>query len=209
MDWESMIAYGVVVTGICTGLRPKELRLAKVCDLDLKRGTIHTDHVKGEDSYGSARDSAIQLDGIPFLKRYVKARNEKLVEKKITTVEALFPAISKIRSGGDGYYSANSMTKMRVKVSQDTGVPFQLRACRRTFGQEYIDMGVSMDAVSRMMGHSTTKTTEKYYCRKTNDSAILEAQRISQKTMKPQEEASRQEPNYTPSEKYSWLAGYN
>jgi hypothetical protein len=29
-----------------------------------------------------------------------------------------------------------------------------------------------------MMGHSTTKTTEKYYCRKTTESAISDAQKV-------------------------------
>jgi hypothetical protein len=46
-------------------------------------------------------------------------------------------------------------------------------------------MGIPLDAVSHMMGHSSTKTTEKYYCRKTNDSAIIEAQQIYAKMSKP------------------------
>lgn len=207
-DWSLMVAYGLTVTAICTGLRPKELRLANVCDLDLKRGTLHTDHVKGEGSYGTARDTAIQPDGIPFLKRYVKARNEKLAIEYLTNVEALFPAIQDIQKSGDGYFASNSLTKLRARVTEDSGIIFDLRACRRTFGQENVNMGVPLDAVSRMMGHSSTKTTEKYYCRKTNDSAILEAQKIYANASKPQEIARCQEPNYTPSEKKSWLPGY-
>ena len=207
-DWNLMVAYGLTVTAICTGLRPKELRMANISDLDLKRGTLHTDHVKGEGSYGTARDTAIQPDGIPFLKRYIKARNEKLVNQYITNVEALFPALQDIQKGGDGYFASNSLTKLRSRVTEDSGITFDLRACRRTFGQENVNMGVPLDAVSRMMGHSNTKTTEKYYCRKTNDTAILEAQQIYAKLTKPQEVAGRQEPIRTPSEKFSCLTGY-
>lgn len=182
--------------------------MANISDLDLKRGVIHTDHVKGEDSYGSARDTAVQLDGISFLKRYVKARNNKLATEYLTNVEALFPAIQNVQKGGDGYFSSNGLTKLRVKVTEDSGVTFDLRACRRTFGQENVNMGVPLDAVSRMMGHSSTKTTEKYYCRKTNESAILEAQKIYANLSKPQEDAGRQVSNYTPPEKKIFLTGY-
>jgi integrase/recombinase XerD len=65
-DWYLMVAYGVAVTAICTGLRPKELRLANISDLNLDKGTLHTEHVKGEASYGNARDIAIHPDGVHF-----------------------------------------------------------------------------------------------------------------------------------------------
>lgn len=74
--------------------------------------------------------------------------------------------------------------------------------------QKNIDWGVPLDAVSRMSGHSSTKTTEKYYFRITNVSAILEAQRIYANASRPQELARRPEPKRTPSEKNSWLSGY-
>ena len=207
-DWSMMIAYGLTVTAICTGLRSKELRSARVRDLDLERGTLHTEHVKGEGSYGTARDTAVHPDGIPFLRRYLKARKERLANEYLTDVEALFPAIQSMQKGGNGFYSPNGLTKLRERVTKDSGVIFDLRACRRTFGQENIDLGVPLDAVSRMLGHSSTKTTEKYYCRITNVSAILEAQKIYANASRPQETARRPEPKHTPSEKNSWLPGY-
>ena len=36
-DWMLMEAYALTVTAICTGLRPKELRLANISELDLKK----------------------------------------------------------------------------------------------------------------------------------------------------------------------------
>ncbi|MDD1767144.1 MAG: hypothetical protein LUQ27_01065, partial [Methanomassiliicoccales archaeon] len=50
--------------------------------------------------------------------------------------------------------------------------------CRRTYGQKAIDEGLNLDAVSILMGHKTTKTTETYYCRKRPETAIREAQTI-------------------------------
>ena len=48
-------------------------------------------------------------------------------------------------------------------------VKFSLRDCRRAFGQRYIDHDAAMADVSHLMGHKTTRTTETYYCRKTDD----------------------------------------
>ncbi|MGD0818055.1 MAG: site-specific integrase [Methanomassiliicoccales archaeon] len=193
-DWQLMLGYGITVIGICTGLRPKELRLATIGDLNLAKGTIHTEHVKGEDSYGLARDTGIHPDGIPFLIRYVRVR-AAIIAKKAPTCEALFPAIQAIKKGGDGYFSPNHLSKLRAKVIAQTGVKYDNRACRRTFGQMNVDMGVPIDAVSRMMGHSSTKTTEKYYCRKTTESAISDAQKVWGNAPKPQEVARSEKVN--------------
>jgi integrase/recombinase XerD len=150
--------YGIAVVCICTGLRAKELRLANIRDLNLVNRTLHAEHVKGEGKYGEPRDTGIHLDGMPFLKRYVKTR-AAMIAKEAPTCEALFPAIQDVKKGGDGYYSQNSLTRPRAKVIAQTGVHFDSRACRRTFGQKNVDMGVPIESVSRMMGHSSTKTT--------------------------------------------------
>ncbi len=206
-DWQLMLGYGITVIGICTGLRPKELRLANIGDINLVKGTIHTEHVKGEDNYGLARDTGIHPDGIPFLIRYVHTR-AAIVSKNAPTCEALFPAIQDIKKGGDGYYSPNHLTKLRAKVIAQTGVKYDNRACRRTFGQMNVDLGVPIDSVSRMMGHSSTKTTEKYYCRKTTESAISDAQKVWANAPKPQEIARCEKVNTALIEKKFDFTGY-
>jgi integrase len=47
-------------------------------------------------------------------------------------------------------------------------VKFEIRTLRRTYGQLSLDRGMTIDAVSKSMGHSSTKTTETYYCRKSD-----------------------------------------
>ena len=124
------------------------------------------------------------------------------------TCEALFPAIHDIKNGGDGYYSKNSLTRLRAIVIAQTGVHFDSRACRRTFGQMNAYMGVPIESVSRMMGHSSTKTTEKYYCRKISGSAISDAQKIWGSAPKPQEVAGAASANTPLIESKKYMSGY-
>jgi integrase len=53
-------------------------------------------------------------------------------------------------------------------VEKRSGVKFEIRTLRRTYGQLLLDRGATIDAVSKSMGHSSTKTTETYYCRKSD-----------------------------------------
>lgn len=61
---------------------------------------------------------------------------------------------------------------MKDYVEKDIGVPFDLRECRRMFGQRYLDRDVDIETVSVLMGHSSTRTTELFYGRRKNIKAI-------------------------------------
>jgi integrase/recombinase XerD len=171
-DWRRLEAYALVIMALCTGLRPKELRLASIKDLDLGRWIIRTVHVKGEASYGQPRRIPVRPEGRATIERYVRVRNA-IVAGTAPLNDALFPAIG---DKEDGYFAANSLSMLKKLVEDDIGAKFELRACRRTFGQGCIDGGASIEAVSKALGHATTKTTETYYCRKTEDAAIRELQ---------------------------------
>lgn len=58
---------------------------------------------------------------------------------------------------------------------EDLGTRFDLRQCRRTFGQRYLDNGLDIESTSLLMGHASTKTTEGFYSRKRLDMAIENA----------------------------------
>ena len=64
-----------------------------------------------------------------------------------------------------------------------SGVRFSAHGLRRTYGQMLLNRGVNIETVSMMLGHSSTLTTEKHYCRKTADSARLEVIRAMQSPM--------------------------
>lgn len=109
--------------------------------------------------------------------------------------------------GRDGLYSQQGFSKLRLIVQKETGIIFDGRATRRTYGQSGIDQGVPLDAISRMLGHSSTKTTEKYYCRKSNDAAIAEARRIWE--TQPATPEPQQKKGVSPLiEKQKYLPGY-
>jgi len=100
--------------------------------------------------------------GRPFLRRYL-AKRADMVSRYAPMNEALFPALG---DKGDGYFSGNKMLSMKNIVERETGVKFDFRACRRTFGQTCIHMGTNVESVSLLLGHSSTRTTESHYCRR-------------------------------------------
>lgn len=56
---------------------------------------------------------------------------------------------------------------------------------RQTYGQNLLNRGVPIETVSLMLGHDSTFTTEKHYCRKDVDSARLEVLRAFEKPTMP------------------------
>lgn len=64
-----------------------------------------------------------------------------------------------------------------VSLTLAIGSKFDLRKCRRTFGQRAINEGQSMHDVSLVMGHSTMATTQKDYCDKDEHDAARDMQR--------------------------------
>lgn len=206
-DWRRMEAYAMSVLAICAGLRPKELRFARLKDLDLNHGIMHAEEVKGKGRYGEPRDSAINPDGLPFLRRYLQARAKALMNNYLTS-DLLFPSLQNLQKRRSGEFSTNGTTDLRAIVKEETGVDYDLRACRRTFGQNCLDEKIPLDSTSRMMGHATTKTTETYYARKNNDQAIAEAQRMW--STKTSNMPSQTQPDSNPPliGKKEWLPGY-
>lgn len=173
-DWKRLKAYAIVLLALSTGLRLKELRLSNVNDIDTVQWIFHAERVKGEDTYGQARDIPIRPEARNLLVRYLKLRN-RLVAESYSMNPALFPAL---KDKGDGYYAPNTIQTMKTLVEKELNIKFNLRMCRRTYGQLALDEGITCESVSLYMGHNTTKTTETYYCRKKPELAIREAQQI-------------------------------
>ena len=79
-EWRRMQAYALVTLALCSGLRNKEIRLCKVTDLNLRKMEIRAEHVKGEGTYGHARDVAIRPEAIGLLENYLRMRNKRVKE---------------------------------------------------------------------------------------------------------------------------------
>ena len=167
LDFNMIRAYTLVLMCINTGARNKEIRLAEVKDLDTVTWTFDIVHVKGEDSYGLPRQVPVHPDVRPILDNYLLLRKKWMVDNNSDS-PALFPS----SYSDDGFLSGNSLRRIKRMVEDDIGVRFDLRQCRRTFGQRILDKDIDIETVSVLMGHASTKTTEGFYSRRRLDRAM-------------------------------------
>ncbi len=72
------------------------------------------------------------------------------------------------------FLSVDGLSHDRNVVCEQTGIDFDYRKCRRTYAQYLIDEGLPMDKLSVILGHVSTKTTEKAYARPRDDRVINE-----------------------------------
>jgi integrase/recombinase XerD len=166
-DFHLVRAYALVLMAITTGTRNKEIRLANVEDVNTTLWTFDIIHVKGEATYGMPRTVPLHPDVREILTLYLILRKKWLVDNGVNS-HALFPS----KESEDGYLSGNAIRKIKETVEKDLNVKFDLRMCRRTFGQRYLDSDVDIESVSVLMGHASTKTTEGFYSRKRLNKAM-------------------------------------
>lgn len=95
---------------------------------------------------------------IPSIFMHLEGGDRELYGK---TSKTMFPPIF----SENEYYQQQSFGRLKKCVEEALGVGFEIRAGRRSFGQRRIDQGNDISDVSYAMGHSTTKTTERYYGR--------------------------------------------
>ena len=85
-----------------------------------------------------------------------------------------------VRTEEDPYLSSNSIRRIKCIVEEGLDIKFDLRMCRRTFGQRYLDKGLDIESTSVLIGHASTKTTEGYYSRRKLSQAIKRARNLSE-----------------------------
>lgn len=173
-NWKLVRAYTLVLLALSIGTRSEEVRLMEVGDIKARHDgwIISVIHVKGERTYGQPRDIPVQASLKRMLEAYLPLREQFLKDHNLMT-KALFPS----SYSDDGFLAANTLRKIKSFVEKDVGVNFDFRTCRRTFGQKYVDADLDIESVSVLMGHCSTQTTERYYCRKSNKEAIMKARK--------------------------------
>ena len=176
--WTGEIARFIIAAHLYTGLRPGELRKAEFTDLDIAHWTLKVRHPKGESRYGDHRIVPIPEPMRSATVRYLKERERMLAKKELLGAKPLICPLN----NPNAFYSSNHLRRVKRKAEGLSGVSFELRTLRRTYGQQLLDRGVSLESVSLALGHSSTLTTERYYCRKDADSARLEILRAFEKS---------------------------
>ncbi len=162
-DWEGSIGLGIVALGLATGCRPKEIRMAHLEDLDLMKGRFFVRYPKGEGSWASPQwISIVREDLIPFLERYLQAREEHLSRKGVKEHHALFPAVG--YGNKTGFYTTSNLNRIKRNLEKRTGVDFCIKDLRPTMASLTVDMDpMLLNDVSSQLRHESTKTTTRYY----------------------------------------------
>jgi integrase/recombinase XerD len=162
-DWEDSLGLGIVALGLATGCRPKEIRMAHLEDLDLKRGIFYLRHPKGEGSWASPQwISNVREDLAPFLRQYLLARETHLTSKGVKEHHALFPAVG--YGNRTGIYTASNLNRIKRNLEERTGVEFRIKNLRPNMAIQTVDMDPTLlNDVSSQLRHESPKTTSRYY----------------------------------------------
>lgn len=159
-----------------TGLRVKELRLARLADLDTARWTLTIEHPKGEGAWASAGERIAIFPSVrPHVLDYLDARARRLRDLGLEpeAVEALIP-----NDRGDCYSEAG-WRQRRLKTFADAGIErANFRVLRPSFAQRLKDRNAPIEAVSKALRHSSTATTERFYARIRTERAWDDLERL-------------------------------
>lgn len=174
--WEGDIARFVTLAYPYTGLRPSELRTQLISDIDFKTWTLEVSHPKGEFNYGRKRTIAIPTPiRQPFID-FLSARKQYLKELGVKgDSKALIPYKSR---RGITHWPDARWRSLKRRIDIASNIHFSWKDYRSTFCQWAIDRGADLQAVSKLMGHTTTQTTETYYGRIKDSPAIAEMNRV-------------------------------
>ncbi len=96
------------------------------------------------------------------------------VESRSFEDQSLIPRVSSTETRVRDTVPDNPEREVKGRLERESGVQFHLKTFRSTFAQAAKDRGVSIEAVSRALGHRTTLTTERYYARMKTEKALAE-----------------------------------
>lgn len=149
----------IVIFLMLTGCRPGEARALKCKDVDLEKriikisatfsGGIYREKRKGK----KAKNAIIPIhqELYPYIKNRVE---ENLPDAYVFTN----PKTSK-------YFSKSKLEKLWASIREKVGLTKDVRlydATRHSFASQLVNKGVSLLSVSRLLGHSSVKMTERY-----------------------------------------------
>lgn len=175
-DWYGSVARLMIAMYAYSGLRRSELRLARLQDLDTENWTIYVAHPKGEHRWAHPQTAPILQPARRAILEYLVERREYLADCGVSECEPLVPAAC--MNHRMSYWSDGMWTKAKADAVKWTGIPFRLQELRATFAQMCKDRGAPIEAVSRALRHTSTRTTETYYARIRPDHAFRELEKV-------------------------------
>ena len=169
--WWHIVARTAIALYAHTGLRSSELRLAKLTDLDFERWEICVSSPKGMGRWANGTEVSPIMPGCEgILTEYIHTRKMMLDETAEPFHEALFPFVSK--NGKVSHWSTGMWSKLKNHIELASGARFRWKDFRPTLAQSCKDAGAPIEAISKVLRHSSSKTTEQYYARIRPESAF-------------------------------------
>lgn len=123
-------------------------------------------HPKGENKWERQRHVWVDPVAYPFLTRYLQTRND-FVERR--------PLRRRPLSGGRRRRLPRRQHYPHGQGTGGGGDWIRLRPphVQEAYGQRLIDRGIGINVVSKVLGHNSTNTTERYYCRLDDMDAVM------------------------------------
>lgn len=151
---------GIILFLMLTGCRPSEARALKVKDVDLKNEIIIIKNAFSNSVYREKRKGRnskpvimpIHHDLLPILK--------DIIEQNPFSENFIF-----INPRTKGPYSQNALTKLWNKIRKNAGLSKDIRlydATRHSLASNLLKQNVPLARISKLLGHSSVKMTEKY-----------------------------------------------
>lgn len=176
-EWWAQTAKAAIALAAYTGLRPTDVRLTRLADLDTTHWEIRVSNPKGLGRYATGDERCpIRPPAWPIVRDYLDAREAFLRRLGFdpNAVEPLFPFWNRCstRKLLVGYWKLSSWVALKKAIEGVSGVPFRWKDLRPTFGQIAKDRGVPIEVVSKALRHTSTATTEAYYARIRSEAAF-------------------------------------
>ena len=177
---ESMDALGVFGHAVfCgyAGTRLKEIRLANKGDFSSAQWELTIRHPKGEGAWADPRTAMVCLPGRDLVTNYMACRERELKRRNIEDNRDI-PLVPRFTGTGAERWPDGILHNVKVEVERRLGLRFDFRKLRRSYGQNLLDAGVSLESVSKAMGHASVLTTQRYYVRLRSARAFAEIEQV-------------------------------
>jgi integrase len=167
--WRKAKARFLMAAYVATGLRPSELRLVHIEDLNTKTWRLKVQAPKGADKWAYNRTVTITPPYRSEFLAFLEERDKMLQHYGRTTATYLIP---NLQGGKNTFYSSNHFRVLKKEVQELSGIDFRLKDFRPTFATLTVekDPNLLID-VSTQLGHSNIKTTQRYYAQISAESA--------------------------------------
>jgi integrase len=175
--WRGDVARFMVWILPYTGLRPSELRLAHLEDVDIKHWLFYVRHPKGEGRYGVPQWMPILPPARSNVIRYLEAR-ERYLKTNGKPVDS-WPLVPSIYAELVKEYSSNNLRDIKEKIEEHSGLEFKIKDFRPTCAQMIKDRNKGpVELATKQLRHSGPDTTYRSYAQIRSDTANEEVNNL-------------------------------